>query len=328
MRGTTARPPLRSAWPPEARRRGPARRRVPAGACTVLGARVALQERLEQVADDRDGGEQHDERDPRRDRERRHVEAEPGVTRVTRQCPCIDRDRDPCAIHTFPRFAGADLRRELVLAERPAGEVRRRVGDPHDRHRREHEPRRARLHLHERHPGREQHDETDGHHHDRALRGPSTHDPCGCNHDPQERREAAQREHDRRRPAARELRGRCIEQRDADHHDRCQEDVARRRGQSDEASPLDARERDDCERDAAPRKRRQQEQRRQDGGDQHRRRQDACCEHVRACSRPQALCADCTCSLVRPKRRSRWRYDSMAASNAAASKSGQRRSVK
>ena len=41
-----------------------------------------------------------------------------------------------------------------------------------------------------------------------------------------------------------------------------------------------------------------------------------------------APCAACTCSLVRPNLRSRPRYDAIAASSAAASKSGHRRSVK
>ena len=42
----------------------------------------------------------------------------------------------------------------------------------------------------------------------------------------------------------------------------------------------------------------------------------------------QASCVACTCSLVRPKRRSRVRYDAIAASSAAASKSGHSMSVK
>ena len=102
---------------------------------------------------------------------------------------------------------------------------------------------------------------------------------------------------------------------------------------SGEVRPFGRRDDDQRERHRAPRPRRQQEHRRQHERDQHDRGQDARREHrvqeVRGrAQRRQASCAACTCSLVRPKRRSRCRYQSIAALSAIASKSGHSMSVK
>ena len=62
------------------------------------------------------------------------------------------------AVDALPGLARADRRRQLAPAERAAGEIRGGIRDPYDRHQCEQQPRRARLELHDRDPGREQHE--------------------------------------------------------------------------------------------------------------------------------------------------------------------------
>ena len=102
-----------------------------------------------------------------------------------------------------------------------------------------------------------------------------------------------------------------------------------------EARPLDGADRDKDKGDDGPAQGRQREQRRQHERDQDERGGDSRRQHRARCqdtagrrSRRHTPCAAATCSLVRPKRRSRCEYHAIAVSSAAASKSGHSIGVK
>ena len=97
-------------------------------------------------------------------------------------------------------------------------------------------------------------------------------------------------------------------------------------GQAAQASPLEAGAGDQERDQRRPPRPRQQEKRCEETDDQRRGGGDSCSE--RALQATSARLDSDTCSLVRPKRRSRLRYDAIASSSAAASKSGHSVSVK
>ena len=101
-------------------------------------------------------------------------------------------------------------------------------------------------------------------------------------------------------------------------------------GQAAQARPLERAGRDEQRDEDRERRARQEEKRGEEADEERRRRGDARGKRAfqAAPARLLELDAAATCSLVRPKRRSRLRYESMARSSAAASKSGQSVSVK
>src|SRR5258705_6773156 len=92
-------------------------------AAAVLHLGVALEERLEEIALDRQRDERKRARYPEPDSDRRN---RAGVTRGTGERNERERvDGDSCerAVDPLPRLARAHLGRELVPSERAAGEV-------------------------------------------------------------------------------------------------------------------------------------------------------------------------------------------------------------
>ena len=127
----------------------------------VLDAALALEQRFEQIADDRQRRERKHHSDPA---------AMPATPTASRACTTSARTQQHERVEPPsrgarrrrpPRSCRADRRRELARAEGAAGEIRGGIGDPDDRHQRQQQPRRARLELHHGDPGRDQHQPAD-----------------------------------------------------------------------------------------------------------------------------------------------------------------------
>ena len=272
------------------------------------------------------------------DGDRRTRPGKSGIARERgQQKKRVDGDRHERAINAFPRLARADRGRELAPTKRAAGEVGGGVRNPNDGHRREHEPRRACLQLHDGDPCTDQHDPADDGHAETGCGSPVVVEPRRRHEDPEQRGRAAHGEHNAIGPAIE--RNRTKGRRAGSHRS-----AARRRRTA--ATPA-CRSLPDCAHSAAAmpiaasvarpqpsggsRKRRRRDQRNED-----ERGEDACGEHRGEIPGREENVLQCvrralrrrTCSLVRPKRRSRWRYQSIAASSAAASKSGHSIGVK
>src|SRR4051812_11916149 len=194
----------------------------------------------------------------------------------------------------FPRLAGADGRRELVAAERASDEIGRRVGDPHED---QDGQDLARLEEREREPSRH-HDHEGGDSERRAVSFAYA---------------APQPKRDRENPEERRKQERRQASVDIENPER----TGRRRGvdprrrslEVAQARPFEGTgsdEKRDEERECRPR---QEEERGEKADEERRRRGDADCDRAFQAA-PARLLADdaaCTCSLVRPKRRSRLR---------------------
>ena len=260
---------IRSSMPP-----CPGRR-----ASAVLHARLALQQRFAEIAHDRERRERERARDPDDHRERRHRTREAAVGRQRDERQRIDCDGREAAVDAFPRLARAHVRRELAPAERAAREIRRRIRDPDDRHRRQHEPRRARLQLHDRHPRADQHDPARHRQRQRGGRLPPVGEPRHRRQQPEERREPADGEHDAARPPGGETGERREQQIAADQQRADDEDPPGLPAKAGQIRPFGRRDDDRGERRDTPAERRQQEHGREHQRNQHRRGQDARREH-------------------------------------------------
>ena len=125
--------------------------------------------------------------------------------------------------------------------------------------------------------------------------------------DPEHRRESANGNHDRLRPAGTRLRRWAEQQCAAEHERRTDEHPAAGVRQADQLGPFMRGDRNDCEHDEAPSERRQQEQCAQDGDHQDGRGDDALGkdgshggpDRDGAHASCASTCA-CSCSLVRP----------------------------
>ena len=163
----------------------------------------------------------------------------PRARRHEQQDERIDDDGSDAAIRALPRLAGADLRRELVPAETAPGEIGGSIGDPHDRHRTERQPGRARLQRGDRHERAEQHDPADNRERNRRRGLPPHEHGRRSDDDPEERRDTACDDGDHA-PAV--LGRQLHRQRGADDQRDADEDHARRRRRSRSASTIRLRQ--------------------------------------------------------------------------------------
>ncbi len=307
----------------------------------VLDSRLAFYQRFEQIANHSGDGEpEQDREDPRRP-QLRPAGPERQAGRAAQACPGkrVERDRCQRSGDAFPGLSRADSRGELALTKTPADEIRSRVGNPDRCQDGDQEGRTDAPQINRSGKGRHQRDGARCEQQGPAIHLRASPHPQRNEDDPEKRGRAVNPDRHVRAIGPGNLED--LRQDEKPDHE-CRVNRATGRGEPRQCAPFPGGDAEKQSAECDPAVPGQQEQRRQKHRQQDRGRQHAGFQHdgprlpPRESRKPYAILrrpfesrlAFSSCSLVRPKRRSRSRYQAIAASSCPASKSGHSVGVK